>query len=318
MKALRFQQFGLENLKLEEVPKPQLQPGTGEVLVRVIAASINPSDLKNVQGMMREQTSLPRIPGRDFAGVIEQGPENCINQEVWGCGGGALGFTRDGSHAEYVVVPEAAVSPKPKNLSFPQAAAAGLGIVTAWNGLFDRAGLKKGETLLVTGANGTVGSAAVQLGAWAGARVIGVDRSSQNRSGADVLLNSESPSFLQELRDAVGHGVNVAFDAVGGPMFPVALKTLARGGRMVVITVQEKAPAEIDLLNFYRNDLHLIGLNTLNLSDLDAGASLQEAVRPFELEWLKPRELTTRLLAAGVEAYQEALQGGGKFVLVVI
>jgi NADPH:quinone reductase-like Zn-dependent oxidoreductase len=314
MKALRFQQFGLENLRLEDVPKPR--PGAGEVLVRVMAASINPSDWKNVQGMMREQTTLPRIPGRDFAGVVEQGSENCINQEVWGCGGGDLGFTHDGSHAEYVVVPESAISPKPRNLSCAQAAAAGLGVVTAWTGLLDRAGLRKGETLLVTGANGTVGSAAVQLGAWAGARVIGIDRSAENQSGADVMLNPESPSFAHELKDAVGQGVNVVFDAVGGPLFPVALNTLARGGRMVVITVQNKTPAEIDLLNFYRNDLRLIGLNTLNLSAQDAGASLQEATRPFELEWLRPRELETRPFVSGSKAYLEAMEGRGKFVLL--
>jgi NADPH:quinone reductase-like Zn-dependent oxidoreductase len=129
MKALRFEQFGLENLKVEEVAKAQ--PGPGEVLVMVMAASINPSDLKNVQGLMRDVTTLPRIPGRDFAGIVEQGPENCINQEVWGCGGGDLGFSHDGSHAEYAVVPEVAVSPKPQNLSFAQAAAAGLAVVTA-------------------------------------------------------------------------------------------------------------------------------------------------------------------------------------------
>src|SRR5947209_606951 len=101
MRALRFAQFGLENLQVEEVPKPQ--PGPGEVLVKVMAASINPSDVKSVQGMLPGITTLPRIPGRDFSGIVEQGPVNCINQEVWGCGGGDLGFTRDGSHAEYVV-----------------------------------------------------------------------------------------------------------------------------------------------------------------------------------------------------------------------
>ncbi|HZQ68144.1 MAG TPA: zinc-binding alcohol dehydrogenase family protein [Terriglobales bacterium] len=314
MKALRFRQFGLENLNIEEVGKPQ--PGPGEVLVKVLAASINPSDVKNVQGLMRSSTTLPRIPGRDFAGVVEQGPENCINQEVWGCGGGELGFTRDGSHAEYVVVPEAAVLPKPKNLTFEQAAASALGVITAWAAVLDRAALKKGETLLVMGANGAVGSAAVQLGAWAGARVIGVDRKSGNKFGADVMLRSDSPTFSEELKSAAGQGVNVALDTVGGPMFQAALHSMARGGRLVVITVQSDTQTRLDLLNFYRNDLHLIGLNTLNLSARDSGSILQEAIRPFELEWLKPRELNTRLLSAGVQAYQEALKGSGKFVLV--
>ena len=314
MKALRFEQFGLDNLKIAEVPIPQ--PGPGEVLVRVIAASINRSDLANVQGLMRGSTTLPRIPGRDFAGVVEQGSESCINQEVWGCSGEDLGFSRDGSHAEYVVVPELAVSPKPQNLTFAQAAASGLAVVTAWASLFDRAGLKKGETLLVMGANGSVGSAAVQLGSWAGARVIGVDKVAVNHSGADVMLDPGSSTFAEELKSTIGQGVDVALDAVGGPMFQVALNAMARRGRLVVITAPSDPQPSFDLVNFYRNDLHLIGLNTLNLSALDSGVILQEATRPFELEWLKPAAVSTRPLAQGAEAYREALKGGGKFVLV--
>ncbi len=315
MKAIRFEQFGLENMKIEEVSKPE--PRAGEVLVKVMAASINPSDIKNVQGMMRENTTLPRIPGRDFSGIVEEGSPNCLNQEVWGCGGGDLGFSRDGTHAEYVVVSEATVVPKPKNLSFAQAAANALGVVTAWEGILDRAELKKGETLLVMGANGTVGGTAVQLGAWAGARVIGVDRTDGNQAGADVMLNSQCATFEDDLKAAVGAGPNVIFDAVGGPMFQVALNSAARGARIVVITAQGQEAMKLDLLNFYRNDLHLIGLNTLNLSGTDTGAILQEATRPFQLEWLKPRSITTHPLASGVHAYTEAVQRGGKHVWIM-
>src|SRR5271167_788426 len=119
MKALRFSEFGdLTNLKLEEVPAPSL--AANEVLVQVRAASINPSDVKNVQGKM-EGATLPRIPGRDFAGVVVEGPSNLNGTEIWGTGGD-VGFTRDGSHAEFIAIPAAAALPKPPNLSFEEAA----------------------------------------------------------------------------------------------------------------------------------------------------------------------------------------------------
>jgi NADPH:quinone reductase-like Zn-dependent oxidoreductase len=314
MKALRFAQFGLENLKIEDVPKPE--PGPGEVLVKVLAASINPSDVKNVQGLMRETTKLPRTPGRDFAGIVEKGSENCDSQEVWGCGGGDLGFTRDGSHAEYLVLPNSAVVPKPKNLSFPQAAACGLGTVTAWAAIFDRAELKKGETLLVLGANGNVGSAAVQLAAWAGARVIGVDQQANNDCGADVMLSSASPTLEEEVKDAAPSGVHVTLDAVGGTMFDLSLNSLARGGRLIVITAQGDHRAHLDVLKFYRNDLRLFGLNTLNMTASEAALILQEAVRPFELEWVKPREVRTHSISKGVDVFRETSSHGRKHVLV--
>ncbi|HZC59494.1 MAG TPA: zinc-binding alcohol dehydrogenase family protein, partial [Chthoniobacterales bacterium] len=119
MRALKFYETGsLDDLRIEEVSLPN--PAAGEVLVQVKAAAINPSDIKNVQGKMHE-TTVPRIPGRDFAGTIVQGPDGLLSQSVFGSGGN-LGFGRDGSHAEYVAVPVTAVIPLPKNLSFEQAA----------------------------------------------------------------------------------------------------------------------------------------------------------------------------------------------------
>ena len=108
MRALRFQKTGsLDDLRLEDVSTPSL--AAGEVLVRVRAAAINPSDVKNVQGKMHE-TTVPRIPGRDFAGVVVGGSDELSGQSVFGSGGN-LGFGRDGSHAEYVAVPANAVLP---------------------------------------------------------------------------------------------------------------------------------------------------------------------------------------------------------------
>jgi NADPH:quinone reductase len=148
----------LENLRVEIVPDPVVT--SGEAKVKIRAVSINPSDVKNVQGKM-EGTILPRIPGRDFAGIVVDGPTNLLGTEVWGTGGD-VGFTRDGSHAEFIVVPEDALTPKPHKLSVEQAACVGVNFVTAYLGLVTRAKLQPGETLMVTGAGGGVGLAVLR------------------------------------------------------------------------------------------------------------------------------------------------------------
>jgi NADPH2:quinone reductase len=111
--------------------------------VRVVAASINPSDVKNIAGAMR-QTTLPRIPGRDFAGIVQEGLAKWIGAEVWGTGGD-VGFTRDGTHAELIAVPVASLRRKPKTLSFEEAASVGVNCLAAWCGI-EAASLKPGET----------------------------------------------------------------------------------------------------------------------------------------------------------------------------
>jgi NADPH:quinone reductase len=150
---------------------PALSESTA--LVRVMAASINPSDVKNVAGAMK-QTTLPRIPGRDFAGVVEVGPAEWIGAAVWGTGGDT-GFTRDGTHAEMIAVPVASLRRKPDTLSFDQAASVGVNYMAAWCGL-EAAGLKAGEMVLLIGAGGGVGGAAAQIARRLGARVIGAAR----------------------------------------------------------------------------------------------------------------------------------------------
>jgi len=168
MRAMRFETFGDPSvLKVAEVSGPTIDENAA--LVRVMSASINPSDVKNVAGAMR-QTTLPRIPGRDFAGVVEAGPSGWIGAEVWGTGGDT-GFTRDGTHA----VPVASLRRKPKTLSFEEAASVGVNYIAAWCGI-EAAGLKLGETALLIGAGGGIGSAAAQIARRLGARVIGADR----------------------------------------------------------------------------------------------------------------------------------------------
>src|ERR1700761_3681621 len=171
MKAVRFDRFGTpEVLTIADIADPAVD--ADQAVVRIVAASINPSDVKNVQGAM-QQTTLPRTPGRDFAGVVEAGPAEWIGVAVCGTGGDT-GFTRDGSHAERIAAPVASLRRKPAALSFEQAASVGVNFLAAWRGLVTACGLRGGETALILGATGGVGNAGVQIARRLGARVIGV------------------------------------------------------------------------------------------------------------------------------------------------
>src|ERR1700692_894587 len=234
MRALKFYQTGsLDDLRVEEVTVPI--PAEGEVLVEVKAAAINPSDITNVQGKMHE-TTVPRIPGRDFAGTIVKGPDELLGQSVFGSGGN-LGFGRDGSHAEYLKIPVTAVIPLPKNLSFEQAAGIGVAYITAWAALVNAAQIQAGETALILGTTGAVGSAAARIAHQLGARVIGTARSSTDIPAADAipvddwvdLQLVDLPTGVRSLTK--GRGVDVALDVVGGPVFEQCLVTLAWRGR---------------------------------------------------------------------------------------
>src|ERR1700722_12835262 len=156
MRALQFKEFGpVSNLRLVDLPNPTANEQTA--IVKVSAASINPSDVKNVEGKM-ENTSLPRVTGRDYSGVVVEGPTEWIGERVWGTGG-EIGYSVDGSHAELIAVPIASLRRKPDSLSFEQAATVGVPYLTAWLGLTEYAHLSAHETLLVIGARGGVGGA---------------------------------------------------------------------------------------------------------------------------------------------------------------
>jgi NADPH2:quinone reductase len=220
MRAIRFEAFGDPSVLIAvEVPAPIADEKTA--VVRVLAASINPSDVKNVAGAM-SQTTLPRVPGRDFAGVVEAGPSEWIGAEVWGTGGDA-GFTRDGTHAGLIAVPVASLRRKPKTLSFEEAASVGVNYLTAWCGI-EAAGLKSGETVLLIGARGGVGSAAAQIARRLGARVIGADKrapllNAPMRAIAETLIVG-AEDLPAEVRAATGDkGADVVLDLVGGAMF---------------------------------------------------------------------------------------------------
>ena len=237
MKALRFEKTGsLDELKIQEVQRPM--PGPGSLLVAVKAAGLNPSDAKNVLGRMH-QTKVPRIPGRDFAGIVAVGTEAYpVGMEVFGSGG-ALGFARDGSHAEYVEVPAEAVQPKPRALTFEQAAIVGIPYLTAWRAIVDVASLKEGETVFITGTTGAVGDAAARIAKYiCRATVIGTARRHTDAVRQKLLdyidgladLSAGAISLPEQIRaETGGQGVNVVFDVVGGSLFDPCLRCLALG-----------------------------------------------------------------------------------------
>ena len=309
----------LENLRVETVPDPIVT--RGEAKIKILAASVNPSDVKNIQGKM-EGTILPRIPGRDFAGVVVDGPTNLLGTEVWGTGGD-VGFTRDGTHAEFIVVPVEAVTPKPRSLSFEQAACVGVNFVTAYLGLVTRAKLQPGETLLVTGATGGVGSAALQLGQSVKARLIAVDRKPFEPAafkGLDLMGyvdTSQTP-----LGDAVrqitnGVGTDVAFDCVGGELFEPVLSSLGQLGRHIAITSVGTRRVSFDLLNFYHRRLTLFGIDSRALTVGDSAKLLAAMTPDFEAGRLQPSPIAKRATLADVrELYAFVNNGGaGKAVL---
>ena len=308
MKALQFKETGsLEQLKLQDLPFPNTE--SGEVLVKVKASAINPSDVKNVLGKM-SHTTVPRVPGRDFAGVVVEGTDGLVGKEVWGTGG-ELGFTRNGTHAEFISLPAAAVKPKPKNLSLEESAAIGVVYVTAFTGI-DRAELSKGETLLVIGATGGVGGAAMRIAKWRGAKTIGTIRRDSDiekakANGADITINVKEQDLAEAVMKATnGKGADVVFDTVGGPLFEQCLPTLATGGRLIEISSPAgKSKVSFDLLDFYRQDLKIIGVNTLHLDAVACADILQKLTSNLEGD-KPPMDIgATFSLEDAAKAYQQ-------------
>src|ERR671917_2977958 len=183
--------------------RPLARERPEDVLIEVKAAAVNPSDVKAAIGMM-PYAVFPRTPGRDFAGVVVEGPSPLVGQEVFGSSGD-LGIRRDGTHASHLVVEAEAVVPKPAAISLVEAAGIGVPFVTATEG-YRRAGMPKaGETVLVMGLNGKVGQAAAQIATWRGARVIGVVRKPEayegHASGPVHVIDSSATDVAQRVRE---------------------------------------------------------------------------------------------------------------------
>ncbi|QOZ35618.1 zinc-binding alcohol dehydrogenase family protein [Bradyrhizobium sp. CCBAU 53421] len=267
-----------------------LSCGDNDVLIEVKAAAVNPSDVKAATGLM-PYAVFPRTSGRDYAGVVIDGPSGMIGREVFGSSGD-LGIRRDGTHATHLVVEQDAVVEKPAGISWDEAAGIGVPFVTAMEGL-RRAGLPKaGETVLVMGVNGKVGQAAVQIASWHGARVIGVVRKSEPYEGHSnspvEVIDASTTDVAARVRELTGgKGADIVYNTVGDPYFQAAHKSLALRGRQILIAAVDRI-VQFNILEFYRGQHTYVGIDTLALSSVATGEVLRELAPGFAGGHLKP------------------------------
>jgi NADPH:quinone reductase-like Zn-dependent oxidoreductase len=318
MKAIQFKSFGPPDvLELVELPKPTCVEGSAIVQVR--SAAVNPSDVKNVAGSFAK-TTLPRIPGRDFSGVVVEGPSSWLGVDVWGTGGD-IGFTRDGSQAEFLSIPAAALARKPNSLSHEQASAVGVNFVVAWLGTMNYAKLLEGETVVVIGVGGGVGGAVVQIAKACGCRVIGVDREPPPAASPAARLIDEwlssDETMVERVRELTQGGSELVYDTVGGIVFEQALRMAKHRGRVIEISAVGKRRVEFDLIDFYHNETQLFGVDSAKLGVVES-ARIMESLEPrFDKGLYQPPLIAERFpLEAAKQAYR-AVESGAQGRVVV-
>jgi NADPH2:quinone reductase len=313
-RAVRVQQKAadLDALKLDFADQAEPVAKPGFAVVRVGAAAVNPSDVKASLGLM-PQAVWPRTPGRDFAGVVVAGPTEWVGREVYGSGGD-IGITRDGSHARFLLLPVEALRARPRSISMDEAGAVGVPFVTAYEG-FRRSGMPQaGQTVLVLGANGKVGQAAVQLAAQGGARVIAVQRRAGPFEGfasspVDVI-DAGAEDIAARMRELTnGRGADIVYNTVGSAYFEAANKAMAKGATQIFIATHERA-VPFDIFAFYRGMHTYVGIDSLALDCVAATAQLDAMREGFERGTLKPFPVARAYaLEEAAEAYRLVLSG---------
>ncbi len=237
MKAIVCKDWGLpDTLALEEVPDPQ--PGPGQVVLQVKAAAVNFPDVLIIQGKYQYKPALPFTPGNEVSGVVL-----AVGAGVQGYqpGDKVIAFAAHGGFAEQLLAPAAALMPMPPGMDFDTAAAITLTYGTSHHAVVDRAQLKAGETMLVLGAAGGVGLAAIEIGKALGARVIAAASSDEKLAvcrehGADVLINYSSGDLREAIKAATdGKGPDVIYDPVGGEYAEPAFRSIGWRGRYLVV-----------------------------------------------------------------------------------
>ena len=340
MNAIVFHQHGgPEVLKYEDAPKPSIRPG--EVLVRVKACALNHLDLWVRRGIPGVPIPLPHIPGSDVSGEIAQiGPDVTtvrVGQKVVlapgvTCGKCAacvagqdnhcryftnLGYLIDGGCAEFVRAPEVNCLSYPENLTFEEAASIPLVFQTAWHMLLARAELQPGEDVLILGAGSGVGSAAIQIAKFFGARVIataGSDEKLQKAKqlGADHLINHNTQKIRDEVRRITNkRGVDVVFEHVGTATWDDSFASLAPGGRLVTCGATTGYDAKVDLRFLFSRQLSLLGSYMGTKSELHSIMGLVASGR------FKPIVDRIFPLTACAEAHAY-LESGSQFGKVVL
>ena len=318
MKAIRVHEFGVpEVLRLEEVPTPQ--PGPGQVLLRMHAIGVNPVETYIRAGTYAYKPALPYTPGNDGAGVVEQVSAD-VNEFKPGDRVYIAGSI-SGTYAEFALCRTEQVHPLPANVSFAQGAAMGTPYATAYRGLFQRAEAKPGETVLVHGASGGVGTAAVQLARARGLHVFGTAGSDEGRKlareqGAHEVFDHRAPDHLIQIMNATGgRGVDVIVELLANVNLGKDLTILAKGGRVAIIG--SRGRVEIDPRDSMQRDADLRGMAMPNTSPADLASIHAALVAGLENGTLRPVIGKEFPLAEAAEAHRAVMEPGafGKIVL---
>ena len=293
MKAVVAHEYGApEVLKFEEVRRPA--PNEDEALVRVVASSVNPADPLTLSGKYAREfgTHLPLIPGYDIAGVVEKTGASVTKLKV---GEAVYGYpTFGGGWADYVTVKESEVAAKPKSLNFVESAAVPMGALTAWQSLIDVAKLQPGQTVLIHGGSGGVGSFAIQIAKARGARVIATASTANQdllkQLGADVAVDYTKTKFEDVAKD-----VDVVLDPVGKETLARSYGVVKKGG-IVMSLVARPDPVELK-----KHEIHGAGIS----SHSDA-EDLAEIAQLIDAGKIKPMVTQVLPLSQAVAAQQQA------------
>ena len=319
MRAIRVNEFGgPEVMQLEDVQ--DLNAGPGQVVVRIRAIGVNPVDTYIRAGLHAVKPSLPWTPGSDAAGVVDSIGEGVTKvaqaDRVYVAG------TISGSYADQALCNESQVHRLPSHLTFEQGAAVGIPYATAYRALFHRAGARAGETVLIHGATGGVGTAAVQLARAAGMTVIatgGTEKGRRNvtEQGAHHVLDHHAPDYLKQIMGLTNaSGVNVILEMLANVNLDKDLGMLAKYGRVVVIG--NRGRIEIDPRAAMTRDLNILGMTLFNTSDEDRASIHAALVAGLENGTLKQVVGKEMPLADATLAHEAVLQPGafGKIVLI--
>jgi len=319
MKAIRVHQFGEPSvMHLEEIPDPR--PAAGQIVVLIRAAGVNPVDAYIRTGSYSQKPSLPYTPGFDGAGTVES-----LGQDVAGLAPGDrvyLAGSITGTYAEKALCEASTAFPLPPHVSFSQGAAVHVPYATAYHALFDRAQARPGETVLVHGATGGVGIAAVQLARAAGLRVVGTGGSARGMAlaaaeGAHETLDHSSPDhFEKALALTAGRGYDVIVEMLANVNLGRDLTILAPGGRACV--VGSRGSVEINPRDIMGRNASISGMSLMNVSAEDVRRIHAAVTAGLENKTLRPIVGQEIPLAEAPRAHAAVMQSGayGKIVLI--
>ncbi|MDQ7019954.1 MAG: NAD(P)H-quinone oxidoreductase [Robiginitomaculum sp.] len=321
MRAIVFDQPGdADVLKCQEVPMPV--PSENQVLIKVLAAGINRPDVLQRLGLYPPPPDANPGLGLEVSGHIEA---LGAGVKTWQVGEAVCALTHGGGYADYVLVDAGSVMAAPKGISLRDAAALPETVLTVWQNVFAKAGLKPGETLLVHGATSGIGTTAIQMAKAHGARVIATarhdDKAAFGRAlGADIVINTQKEDFAAIAREA--GGVDVVLDMVGGEFLEGNIAALNPGGRLALIAFLGGYEARINLIPVLQKHLHIMG-STLRPLSLAAKAALCRAVEKQVWPWVAAGKLAPVIdqtfalcEAAKAHAYLESGVHKGKLLLI--